>query len=539
MSLILSVTSSSDQILKQKMEYEFNEEGGTIGRKLTNTWVLPDECRHLSGSHATIEYKNGVYSIIDTSTNGVFVNGSAKALGRGLRAELENGSQLVMGTYNIEVHLNIKPEVANETAELMADDVFADLDDEEPAANATSDINVVEDKNSADPLKPDVGAKAEVDHFQSQDDSTDIGSDDPFFEFGEFSTDDDIIEIPEKQSTAEGDNHQEFDSFFEAPKIRSIPDDTGLFKEPVLDDKKSRQQKPEFETGMIPNNWDAISSSQSGSPTKGAFDDFLTGIGDPFETPKECDVDLSSASSEAKPNTDDSVSIDKYQTEKQPKVSPKTNNHEPSLNESSRNSEHSDHLMHSFIKGLGLDDKDLKHSLSDKHLLMAGKLFRIAVQGTMEVLQSRAEIKNEMRMDMTTIQPTQNNPIKFALSTNEALSKLLIQKNQSYMNPEQAMEEAYDDIKSHQVAIISGIQASLVYVLKRFQPENLIKRLEKESPIGSSIPIHRKAKLWDKFEDLYDTIEAEAEDDFNRLFGQEFAKAYDEQVAQLKKKRGM
>ena len=107
------------------------------------------------------------------------------------------------------------------------------------------------------------------------------------------------------------------------------------------------------------------------------------------------------------------------------------------------------------------------------------------------------------------------------------------------MDPVQAMEEAYDDIKSHQVAIISGIQASLVYVLKRFEPENLIKRLEKESPISASIPIHRKAKLWDKFEDLYDTIESEAEDDFNRLFGQEFAKAYDEQVEQLKKKREM
>jgi type VI secretion system protein len=140
-------------------------------------------------------------------------------------------------------------------------------------------------------------------------------------------------------------------------------------------------------------------------------------------------------------------------------------------------------------------------------------------------------------MDMTTIQPIQNNPIKFAINIEEALTKLLIEKNKSYMGAEEAMKEAYDDIKSHQVAVISGIQASLVYVLKRFEPENLIERLEKESPVSANIPIHRQAKLWNKFEELYDTIESEAEDDFNRLFGQEFAKAYDEQVALLKKER--
>jgi len=162
---------------------------------------------------------------------------------------------------------------------------------------------------------------------------------------------------------------------------------------------------------------------------------------------------------------------------------------------------------------------------------------RRAIAGTTEVLQSRAEIKNEMRMDMTTIQPMQNNPIKFAIDTDEAIRKLLAQDKKSYMDPEQAMDEVYDDITSHQIAIISGIQASLSYVLKRFEPENLVTRFEEDNPISANIPVHRKAKLWEAFEKLYDAIEAEAEDDFNRLFGQEFSKAYDQQVEILKKKR--
>ena len=181
--------------------------------------------------------------------------------------------------------------------------------------------------------------------------------------------------------------------------------------------------------------------------------------------------------------------------------------------------------------------KSLKGELSEQQLFLAGKLFRRAIKGTVGVLQSRAEIKNEMRMDMTTIQPIQNNPIKFAIDIDEVISKLLMQDNKSYMDPEQAMDEVYDDITCHQLAIISGIQASLSHVLKRFEPKTLITRFEEDNPISASIPVHRKAKLWEAFEKLYDTIESEAEDDFNRLFGQEFAKAYDEQVEILKKKR--
>jgi len=190
-----------------------------------------------------------------------------------------------------------------------------------------------------------------------------------------------------------------------------------------------------------------------------------------------------------------------------------------------------------FAKGLGLSETDFKDGLSEQQFFLAGKLLRRAIEGTIEVLQSRAEIKKEMRMDKTTIQPIQNNPIKFAINTDEAIIQLLSHDKKLYMDPEQAMDEVYDDITSHQIAIISGIQASLKHVLKRFEPENLITRFEEDNPISANIPVHRKAKLWEAFERLYEAIETEAKDDFNRLFGQEFSKAYDQQVDLLKKKR--
>ena len=49
------------------------------------------------------------------------------------------------------------------------------------------------------------------------------------------------------------------------------------------------------------------------------------------------------------------------------------------------------------------------------------------------------------------------------------------------------------------------------------------------------LPGNRKAKLWDLFVELYGDISKEAEDDFHALFGKEFLKAYEAQIAELER----
>jgi len=46
----------------------------------------------------------------------------------------------------------------------------------------------------------------------------------------------------------------------------------------------------------------------------------------------------------------------------------------------------------------------------------------------------------------------------------------------------------------------------------------------------SILPASRKAKYWDLFTSEYQAIAREAEDDFNELFGDEFARAYQERL---------
>jgi predicted component of type VI protein secretion system len=77
--------------------------GGTIGRTSDNDWVLPDEHRYISSRHAVIDFQAGAYYLVDTSRNGVFVNGADTPVGHGHPQRLFDGDRLRMGDLEISV----------------------------------------------------------------------------------------------------------------------------------------------------------------------------------------------------------------------------------------------------------------------------------------------------------------------------------------------------------------------------------------------------------------------------------------------------
>ncbi len=83
MALHLKIISRHRQGLGERAAMEFGHNGGTIGRSLESDWVLPDGQRYLSSRHASIDFRSGSYYIVDTSTNGVYVNDAEQPVGRG------------------------------------------------------------------------------------------------------------------------------------------------------------------------------------------------------------------------------------------------------------------------------------------------------------------------------------------------------------------------------------------------------------------------------------------------------------------------
>src|SRR5471032_3181465 len=82
MALKLTVLSEQHASLGARASIVVWVGGGTIGRAHDNDWVLPDPNRYLSAHHARVKFRDGAYHLIDTSSNGVFINDRVEALGR-------------------------------------------------------------------------------------------------------------------------------------------------------------------------------------------------------------------------------------------------------------------------------------------------------------------------------------------------------------------------------------------------------------------------------------------------------------------------
>ena len=76
MALKLRVISDHYKALGKRSSRLFGVTGGRIGRAQDNDWILPDPDRYVSSHHCKVEFKAGRWLLDDTSTNGVFINGS-------------------------------------------------------------------------------------------------------------------------------------------------------------------------------------------------------------------------------------------------------------------------------------------------------------------------------------------------------------------------------------------------------------------------------------------------------------------------------
>ena len=117
MTLQLEIVSEHREIVGDDAVHIFREEGGTIGRSLQSDWILPDPDRFISGRHATIDYKGGIYYLVDTSSNGVYLNGDCEPLGKGNPRRLFNGDRLRMGDFEIVVSIDSGESIHMPTAE--------------------------------------------------------------------------------------------------------------------------------------------------------------------------------------------------------------------------------------------------------------------------------------------------------------------------------------------------------------------------------------------------------------------------------------
>jgi type VI secretion system protein len=403
MPLQLEIVSRPPELIGVDTVRLFREEGGTIGRSSQNDWVIPDPDRYISARHATIDYKGGMYYLVDTSTNGVYVNGDCEPVGKGNPRRLFNGDQLKLG-----------------------------------------DIRIVVSIDSGESLQ-----------------------------------------VPAVSSPRRAAEHLS-GMVEEAPLKATLP---------LIDEEELTGDKA-FRSALRHNDADA----------------------EPAPEPAKCEDD----------------------PEPLPEPEPEPEPAHPVAQAVPENPEtmasSSPDLLQEFLNGLGIDPSEL-HPAIDKTELMhnAGAVLREFVDGTTELLNSRANLKNTFELDQTTALPRQNNPIKLSARKRDSLMQLLIGKAGEYLGPRDAVREVCRDLLFHQDAMLDAMRAAFALFANCLSPAELQRDFDRSLDGNVMTKLRNKSRYWDLYVETYSALTDKGEATFPNLFADEFVRAYERQVAELRR----
>jgi FHA domain-containing protein len=192
-------------------------------------------------------------------------------------------------------------------------------------------------------------------------------------------------------------------------------------------------------------------------------------------------------------------------------------------------------LMQALLNGAGIPSVSLSSGLTPELMEMIGKLLATAIQGTVDLNALRALVKREANAEVTMVVVRNNNPLKFFSDGQTILTQMLRKKMPGFMGPVEAMQDAYQDLRAHQLGVVAGTRAAMAAVLDRINPEQLQKKQSRNRSFFDAIlPARYKAKLWDSYADLFAAIRLEAQDDFQTLFGKAFLNAYEVESERIK-----
>jgi type VI secretion system FHA domain protein len=187
--------------------------------------------------------------------------------------------------------------------------------------------------------------------------------------------------------------------------------------------------------------------------------------------------------------------------------------------------------LDAFFRGAHVPSMALDAQQSEAFLLRLGQLMREMIAGLTENLHVRAAQKGLLRQSNTTIQPGNNNALKFSAGVDEALTNLLFRDSKEYVDAVEAVREAFGDIRRHQQILMKAMLEAVVAYIERLDPE----QLEQKFSNGRTglMAATAKLKYWDLFKDLYEVLAQRNPGEFPATFLEEIARTYDAEATRV------
>jgi FHA domain-containing protein/type VI secretion system protein len=534
MLLILRVQSYRNQTVGAGFAHSFSAAGGTLGRSADSDLVLDDPGKYISRTHASVRLRDGAFYLADAGSNPSIVND--RPLGKGRDIALGDGDRIVIGDYLL----------ISELQEELVAAPPAPPPAPEPQVEAPPPLPLF--------VPPPVVAPAPLPPFPP------LMAPVPAPARAEFAA-----SLPDALAGARIlDGASGIDAgdaladplglnLFAPSGVRG-PDAAALA--PAFRGAESDHLSPEFQALALPAV-PAVPAMQAAPPAVSPFAipadydplaDFLPprAVAAPFSAPAAAPLSVPAPApaspapltqaAPAVPAVDDFAPAPPHDATPPPVLAaaapamaplpaPAPSAAAPAAGESA--------VLQALLNGLGLPQ--LRSQRSPEQLAqLVGEMLRAATGGTMEVLMARALTKRESNIDMTMIAPRSNNPLKFFPDADSALTQMLSAETAGYLPPVRAIGGAFDDLKAHELAVIAGMRAALAAVVQRFDPARIEQRVAEPGKLDKLLPSGRKARMWDRLVELYGELARDADEDLQRLFGEKFSVAYEEQVTRLR-----
>jgi type VI secretion system FHA domain protein len=140
-------------------------------------------------------------------------------------------------------------------------------------------------------------------------------------------------------------------------------------------------------------------------------------------------------------------------------------------------------------------------------------------------------------MRQTIFRPVDNNPLKFSANVEDALHNLLVKRNAAYLGPVDAFADAFEDLRNHQLAMLAGMRVAFEAMLAEFDPDRMQEEFDRQLAKVSLPLMPAKLRYWEMYRERRREMVKDPEVAFAHLFGEEFARAYEEQFRTLKAQR--
>jgi predicted component of type VI protein secretion system len=186
-----------------------------------------------------------------------------------------------------------------------------------------------------------------------------------------------------------------------------------------------------------------------------------------------------------------------------------------------------------FLHGMGLAQVRIAADDEAVFLEQAGQVMRAVVEAMVDLLNARADLKRGLQAEDPTMLAARNdNPLKMMSDASQALGYLFDPALQppGFLPPVQAVKDAGQDLRAHQLALVAGMRAAVLGSIRRFDPEVFEKAAAKAA---GPLAINRRARAWEAFVDTHAQLDRDAAESIDRVLQRDFLRAYSEEMRLL------